>query len=56
METTYLGPRKTLHLVHVGGRKYLLAGSGDRVTLVADVTAALGAQADQKGKAQEASG
>jgi len=39
LETTHLGPRKALHLVEVSGRKLLLAGCGDQVKLLADVTA-----------------
>lgn len=37
IETAYLGPRKTLHLVQVGDRKILLASSGDTVTMLCDL-------------------
>lgn len=41
LETAYLGPRKTLHLVKVGRRQYLIAASHDRLGEPLDVTEAL---------------
>lgn len=41
LETSYLGPQKMIHLVHVGSRKFLLASSKDTISVIADVTAAL---------------
>jgi len=38
IETVYLGPRKTLHVVQVGDRSLLLSGTRERLMLVADVT------------------
>ena len=40
-ETVRLGPRKTLHLVCVGSKTLLVAGSGDNISLLADVTDSL---------------
>jgi flagellar biogenesis protein FliO len=40
LETTYIGPRKAVHLVQVGSRKLLLASSSDRVVKLDDVTGA----------------
>lgn len=35
IETTYLGPRKALHLVEVGPRRLLLASTTDTITMLA---------------------
>ncbi len=53
LETTYIGPRKALHLVQVGDRKLLLAGTGEGVTLLTDVTAAVGPTFADDLKAQQ---
>lgn len=37
-ETVYLGPRKSLHLVQVGGRKLLIASTKEQISMLADVT------------------
>jgi flagellar biosynthetic protein FliO len=37
LETTYLGPRKALHLVEVAQQKLLLASTNDRITTLAHV-------------------
>jgi len=37
VETTYLGPRKTLHLVEVGGQRWLIASAGDNISMLAPV-------------------
>ena len=41
LETVYLGPKKTLHLLQVGSKKFLVAGSREQITLLGEVTAAL---------------
>lgn len=38
LETTYLGPRKSVHLLAVGGRKYLVSSTREQVGMLADVT------------------
>ena len=40
LETMYVGPRKSVHLVQVGSRRYLVGCSADRITTLAEVTAA----------------
>ena len=40
VETISLGPRKTVHLLHVGTRRYLLGAHREGVSMLADVTAA----------------
>ena len=40
LETMYLGPRKSVHLVQVGSRRYLLGSSQEHVSLLAEVTSA----------------
>jgi flagellar biosynthetic protein FliO len=37
LETTYLGPRKALHLVEVGRQRLLLASTSESVTMLARV-------------------
>ncbi len=37
-ETTYLGPRKALHLVEIGNHKLLIGSTNDSITTLADVT------------------
>jgi len=37
LETTYLGPRKALHLVEVAQQKLLLASTNDRITTLAHI-------------------
>jgi len=41
VETVYVGPRKTLHVVQVGDRTLLLSGTREQLRLVADVTGSL---------------
>ncbi len=38
LETVYVGPRKSLHLVEIGDRTLLLAGTRERLSLVTDLT------------------
>jgi len=40
LETVYLGPRKTLHLLQVGSQRFLVAGSRDQVSMLGEVTSA----------------
>ena len=40
LETVYLGPRQTVHLIQAGGRKFLVAGTRERVNVLAEVTGA----------------
>jgi flagellar biogenesis protein FliO len=37
LETAYLGPRKALHLVEVGGQRLLIASTSDRIAMLAGV-------------------
>jgi len=37
VETSYLGPRKALHLVEVGGQRWLIASTNDNVSMLAPV-------------------
>jgi flagellar biosynthetic protein FliO len=37
VETAYLGPRKALHLVEVGGQRLLIASTSDHVTMLTSV-------------------
>jgi len=41
LETVYLGPRKSLHMVQVGDRTLLVSGTRERLALLADVTDAV---------------
>jgi flagellar biogenesis protein FliO len=38
LESTGLGPRKTLHLIQVGSQRLLIGVSGDRITKLTDVS------------------
>jgi flagellar biosynthetic protein FliO len=38
VETTYLGPRKSLHLVEIGGRRLLLGSTHDRIATLAHLS------------------
>lgn len=41
LETSYIGPRKAVHLLRVGQKRLLVASSRDDVSLLADVTEAV---------------
>ncbi|MGC9453849.1 MAG: flagellar biosynthetic protein FliO [Phycisphaerae bacterium] len=41
LETTYVGPRKAVHLLQVGRRRLLISSSREEVSLLADVTDAV---------------
>jgi flagellar biogenesis protein FliO len=51
LETVYLGPRKALHLVRVGQQKFLLAGSREGLTVLAEVTDAMTDDSEEVRKA-----
>jgi len=38
LETTYIAPRKGIHLIQVGSRRLLVASTNESVTMLADVT------------------
>ncbi len=40
LETVYLGPRKAIHLVRVGDQRFLLGGSREKISMLAEVSAA----------------
>lgn len=40
-ETVSLGPRKTLHLLEIGGRQLLIGSTNENITMLSDVTQAL---------------
>ncbi|MFW6132412.1 MAG: FliO/MopB family protein, partial [Planctomycetota bacterium] len=50
-ETVALGPRKSVHLLRVGTRRYLVSSAREQVRLLVDVTDAVGAEAgDETGR------
>jgi flagellar biosynthetic protein FliO len=38
IETTYIAPRKGIHLIQIGSRRLLVASTNESVTMLADVT------------------
>ena len=38
VETTHLGPRKSLHLIRVGNRDLLIGSTTEKITYLADIT------------------
>jgi flagellar biosynthetic protein FliO len=38
IETTYIAPRKGIHLIQIGSRRLLVASTNENVTMLADVT------------------
>lgn len=38
IETVYLGPRKAVHVLEVGGRRLLVASTNENITKLADIT------------------
>ncbi len=40
LETVYLGPKKSLHLLRVGAQRFLVAGSRDGIAMLGEVTSA----------------
>jgi flagellar biogenesis protein FliO len=45
-ETIHLGPNKTMHLVEVGKKKFLVGSTSENISMLADVTETLDAEAD----------
>jgi flagellar biogenesis protein FliO len=41
VETTYLAPRKGIHLIQIGARRLLVASTSETITMLADVTESL---------------
>jgi len=51
METAYLGPQKSVHLLRVGQKEFLVASTRERISMLADVTdSADSADADRPGE------
>ncbi len=48
VETIPLGPRKLLHLLEVGPRKFLIASTSDGIRLLADLTETYKTSAEKK--------
>lgn len=44
VETTHLGPRKSLHLIKVGTRHLLIGSTTEKITHLADVTEAINSE------------
>jgi len=42
IETVHLGPRKSVHLLKIGGRRLLIGSTAENITKLADVTDVLG--------------
>ena len=38
IETVHLGPRKSMHLVEIGKRKFLIGSTSENITKLADLT------------------
>ncbi len=49
LETIHIGPKKTLHILQVGGRKLLVSNAREGISMLADVTDALD-KSEQSGK------
>jgi len=41
VETTYIAPRKGIHLIQIGARRLLVASTSETITMLADVTESL---------------
>lgn len=46
VETIYLGPRLSVHLVEVAGQRFLLASTRDRISMLTEVAGAVGQDAE----------
>jgi flagellar biosynthetic protein FliO len=44
-ETIHLGPNKTIHLIEVGDKKFLVGSTSENISMLADVTETLDAEA-----------
>jgi len=47
LETACLGPHKSVHLLRVGGKEFLVASTRERISMLADVTGASSAPAEE---------
>ena len=52
IETAYISPRSSIHLLRAGTRKYLISRSGDGLSLLAEVTQALHDEETTPGSAE----
>ncbi len=52
IETAYISQRNSVHLLKVGRKKYLIARSGDGISLLAEVTQALDDQESTSGSGE----
>ncbi len=52
LETVYISPRSSVHLLRVGTKKYLVSRSGEGVCLLADVTEALPVEPSVQGDSE----
>ena len=50
VETIYLGPRLSVHLVKVAGQRFLLSSTRDRISMLAEVAGAVGEDAEGQGE------
>lgn len=48
LETTYLGPKKALHLIEAGNQRLLISSTNENISMLADVTFALSEYSLQK--------
>ncbi|HUT02214.1 MAG TPA: flagellar biosynthetic protein FliO [Phycisphaerae bacterium] len=51
VDSAYLGPRKQLHVLEVGGQRFLVASCRDRVTMISELTSSFSEVYEEK-KAQ----
>lgn len=56
LETVYLGPKKTLHLLQVGSQRFLVAGARDQICLLGEVSSAFAGGNDSAAAPAEAAG
>jgi flagellar biogenesis protein FliO len=47
LETACLGPSRSVHLLRVGQREFLIASTREHISMLADVTGAVGAAAGE---------
>ncbi len=53
LETVYLSPRQTVHLLQVGKQRFLVAGTRERISMLAEVAGEPGDEIEQEGPAGE---
>ena len=54
LETSYLGPRKAVHLLQVGSQRFLIGSTRERITMLSEVTLALLDEDDPSAKDSDA--